>query len=154
MLARKLIAAMAGQASGAAAYRYWRIFMQTNNGGNSFQLWEIELRSAIGGADLTSPSTPVLASSTYGSYAPAYLIDNATSGSYSWASNFLTTDQWVRFDLGTAVPLQQVAILTYSSAVSPKDFIVQGSNDGTTFSDVKSFTGVTGWTGAWKTFDL
>jgi hypothetical protein len=37
-------------------YRYWRIYVQTNNGDASFiSMGEVELRDAIGGQDSTHP---------------------------------------------------------------------------------------------------
>lgn len=159
MLARKLIAAMAGQASGAAAYRYWRIYVQANNApGSAIQFTEVELRATAGGADLTTTSTPVTASSSYpgADYQPTNLVNGNTSNTSGWASNLISTNQWVRFDLGSAASIAQVAIHPHSSfTVNPKDFIIQGSNDGTTFTDLKSFAGVSGWAAnTWKTFDL
>lgn len=155
MLARKLIAAMAGQASGAAAYRYWRIYISENNGySGATIIVEVELRGSVGGADLTSPSTPVAESSSAGSeFDGAKTVDNSLSS--LWQGNE-SSGAWVRFDLGSPQVVGQVAIYPYSSlaTTAPKNFTLQGSNDGTTFSDVKSFTGVTGWTAAWKTFDL
>lgn len=160
-LARKLIEGFAGGQSaggGAASYRYWRIYVQTNNGGGTIQFTEVELRATAGGADLTTTSTPVTASSSYpgADYLPTNLVNNNTSNTSGWASNLIVTNQWVLFDMGSAVSIAQVAIHPHSSVIlNPKDFIIQGSNDGTNFTDVKSFAGVTSWVAStWKTFDL
>lgn len=161
MSVRDLLMAAAGAvAPGGAAYRYWRIFIATsNNSGDYMSLAEIELRAAIGGADLTSSSTPATASSQNSpSYAPSYTVDNSLDQSSSvWIS--LTTgmtDQWLRYDLGTPTVVLEVAMYPQTNVPtrSPKDFTIQGSNDGTNFTDVRSFTGITGWTSAWRNFAL
>lgn len=149
-----LMAAAGARASGAQ-YRYWRIYVSANNGAVGYTIIvEVELRGSGGGADLTSPSTATTESSSAASgYEGAKTVDNSLAT--LWQANE-SSGAWVRYDLGTAQPVAQVAIYPYSPlpAAAPKDFTIQGSNDGATFSDVKSFTGVTGWTAAWKTFDL
>lgn len=138
------------------SWRYWRIFVQNNNGSaSSIRMAEIELRATVGGADITTTTTPVLASSDDGASLVTNVRDNNTST--VWASGIgSVTNQWVRLDLASAQTVAQVAIFPHSSALTaaPKDFIIQGSSDGTNFTDVKTFTGVTGWSVAWRTFDL
>lgn len=136
------------------SWRYWRIFIQTNDGNTgSIGIAEIELRATVGGADLTTASTPVTASTANGSFPAINVRDNDT-GTF-WISTAVT-DQWVRLDLATAQQVAQVAIYPRAASLNsaPKDFIIQGSNDGTNFTDVKSFTGQTGWSAAYRTFDL
>lgn len=136
------------------AYRYWRIFVQTNDGNTgSIGIGEIELRGTVGGADLTTTGTPALASTTSGGFVAGNVRDNDT-GTF-WIST-AATDQWLRLDLGTAQQVAQVAIYPRAGSLNsaPKDFIIQGSDDGTNFNDVKAFTGITGWTAAYRTFDL
>ena len=136
-----------------SGYRYWRIFIQNNNGSTYLAIDEIELRSSIGGIDLTNPATPISAS--VNSALAHYAISNQLD--LVWLSNqFETTNQWLRIDLNIPTSVKQIAIHPQSGdlASSPRNFIIQGSNDGTNFTDVKAFTDVTGWTNAWKTFDL
>ena len=156
MSVRSLLMAAAG-ASTAPAYRYWRIYMQTNNGDPTYTaLCEIELRSSVGGADLTTSSTPAASSTSYSAaYDASKTVDESTST--LWISAFnSTTNQWLRYDLGSAQTVAQVAIYPQGDALSraPKDFIIQGSNDGTNFTNVKSITNATGWTAAWRTFNI
>ena len=142
-------------APAAAAYRYWRIFVLVNDGGGSVRINEVELRASAGGADLTTPSTPTTYSTRAGtSFSSAQSIDDDT-GTFWGSASGQTTNQWVRYDLGAPVVVAQVAIYPNTSATTaPKDFIIQGSDDGTNFTDVKAFTNQTGWTAAWRTFDL
>lgn len=147
------------QAEAAAlskTWRYWRIFIQTNNGDASFiTLAEVQLRDTLGGADLTTPSTPALASTQGTSSTAANLLDGGTATIWATTSGSVA-NQWVRFDMGTPTTVAQVAMYPQSAFPnrSPKDFTIQGSDDGTTFTDVKSFTNITGWTATFRTFDL
>lgn len=156
MSVRALLMAAAGASTSAPAYRYWRIYIQANGGGDYVSFYEIELRASVGGSDLTTPSTPATASTYEFGYGPENAIDN--NNSTSWATTVgAITNQWARFDMASAVYVAQVAILPIppNYNLAPKDFKIQGSSDGTNFTDVKAFTNVTGWAhNTWKTFDL
>lgn len=158
MSVRSLLMAAAG-ASTAPAYRYWRIYVTAlNAGGSMVAIGEVELRTTAGGADQTTSATPVLESSYLvaedSSYYPgANTVDEYLS-SY-WASSFYTSPPHsIRYDLTTQKAIVQVAIYPYpASWHCPRDFKIQGSNDGVNFMDVKSFTSVDAWTG-WQVFNL
>ena len=151
-----------GGGGGGASYRYWRIFILNNNGdGNYTALNEVELRGSVGGADITTPATPVTASSQYdGTYDPQYTVDNLLSATPLWISTPLgVTNQWLRYDLGTPIAIAQVAMCFNDPGGpgrSPKDLRIEGSNDGTSFTTVKTFLGNTSWPagGVFKVFDL
>ena len=150
-----------GGGGGGGGYRYWRIFMLNNNGDpNYLALNEVELRGSVGGADLTSPITPVAASTYNAAYDPQYTVDNSLGTTPLWISAQLAVaNQWLRYDLGTPTALAQVAMcFTEASWAgrSPKDLRIEGSNDGTNFTTVKTFLGNTSWPygGVFKVFDL
>jgi len=152
---QQLLAAYPAPAS-LQSWRYWRIFAQTNNGNAGYiAIGEVELRGSIGGSDLTTITTPATSSSANGSFPATRIRDNNTTTQWQSQSG-QTTNQWVRLDLASSQQVAQVAIYPYSSQLpsAPKDFIIQGSDDGTNFTDVKTFTDVTGWSAAWRTFDL
>ena len=159
---RDLIMVAAATGAPAASYRYWRIFILNNNGdGNYIALNEIELRGSVGGADITTPATPVTASTQHdGSYDPKYTVDNFLSATPLWIStSSAVTNQWLRYDLGTPTAIAQVAMCfddPNGPGRSPKDLRIEGSNDGTTFTTVKAFPGNTSWTmgPVFKLFDL
>ncbi len=138
-------------------WKFWRIYITAVGSGSVAGLAEIELRATAGGADLTSPSTPMGASSNNA----ASLVDNNTS--LAWTTASTGSPWWAWADLsasnyGQAQPAVELALWPSGSStasVSPTDFIVQGSLDGTTWTDIKSFSGVTGWTaGTPKIFSL
>ena len=161
---RDLIMVAAATGAPAGSYRYWRIFILNNNGsGDYLALNEVELRGAGGGADITTPATPVTASTQYGtSYGPRYTVDNSLSAESLWiSSTYAATNQWLRYDLGTPTAIAQVAMCWNAASMagagtSPKDLRIEGSNDGTSFTTVKTFLGNTSWPygGVFKVFDL
>lgn len=159
MSVRSLLMAAAGASTPAPAYRYWRIYITAlNAGGTQVGIVEVELRTTAGGADQTTSATPVLESS-YAvaedtSYYPgACTIDGDTS-SYWVSASYTPPPHFVRYDLITQKAIVQVAIYPYPSSLNcPRDFKIQGSNDGVNFTDVKSFTSVAAWYG-WQVFNL
>ena len=136
--------------------------MLNNNGdGDYTSLNEVELRGSVGGADITTPATPVTASTQHsGAYAPEYTVDNSLSTTPLWVSTpSAITNQWLRYDLGTPTAIAQVAMCFNDPGGpgrSPKDLRIEGSNDGTNFTTVKTFLGNTSWAAGpvFKLFDL
>ena len=161
---RDLIMVAAATGAPAASYRYWRIFMLNSTGDAAFlAMDEVELRGSVDGADITTPATPVTASTQHGgTYAPEYTVDNSLSVSPLWLSSpNAVTNQWLRYDLGTPTAIAQVAMCWNAASLagagtSPKDLRIEGSNDGTNFTTVKTFLGNTSWPdgGVFKVFDL
>lgn len=115
----------------AGAHRYWSLYIV--DGYSSYpEIREVELRAEAGGADLTTPSTPVTAYSTYphASYSPGNLVDNNTST--DWAPNGATGGR-LSFDLSTPQAVAEVAFLSFGGSNGPKTFYVEYSDDGVTF---------------------
>ena len=144
-------------------YRYWRIFILNNNGnGNYTALNEVELRGSVGGPDITTPATPVTASTQYdATYDSKYTVDNLLVELPRWVSSpSVVTNQWLRYDLGTPTAIAQVALCynadgAVGAGASPKDLCIEGSNDGTNFTTVKTFLGNTSWPeGVFQVFNL
>ncbi|UIZ56289.1 discoidin domain-containing protein [Acinetobacter sp. SCLZS86] len=142
-------------------YRYYRIYITANTGefdGYS-EMQEIELAVTAGGDDITTPSTPAKQSSYYGSRRATKLVDNEVLGSEAiWTSANETFPQWVSFDLGEQIRIAELRIYpTFEPwhKRAPKDFIVQGSNNGTKWENIKKFAGINDWeSGTPKSFDL
>lgn len=134
-------------------YRYWQLFILENNGHvSTLMVAEVELRTAVGGADVTTPSTPTTATTSQASTPPSRLVDdNQTS---TWASlPYNATNQALTFDLGVRRDIKQVQI-TAESNTAPRSFYVRASNDGVNFVDMKYFGFNTDWTVKTKTFNL
>ena len=130
------------------AYRYWRLSISAlnENNGNA-SLGEIQLRPVVGGPTATTTQTPISSSiASYPGYPLSYLVDGDISTPWISASApaFPFT---VTLDLGLPTAINEVAICSQPSVPSraPSAFSVQGSDNGTTFSTVKSFSSVTQW---------
>ena len=139
-------------------YRYWRLSISAQNGDNSYAgLGEIQLRPVAGGATATSTHTPV--SSSIDSYV-GYPLSNLVDGNLStlWLSASAPTFPFtVTLDLGTPTAINEVAICPqlYATLRAPSAFSVQGSDNGATFSTVKSFSNINSWVdGQLRTFAL
>lgn len=147
MSVRNILMAAAGAQSGA--YRYWRILVFSNNGdANYVAISEVELRATIGGADVTTPATTVTSSGSYDTTTQPNLAVDNINPSRGWISDASSAfPRWLQFDLGSVVEIKSVSIsaATFSGSTwAPKDFSIQGSNDGANFTTVKSFSS-TGW---------
>lgn len=154
----------ADAAPGGANWRHWRIYISANNGDSYTAIQEVELRATIGGADITSPSGMTVTQSSF--YAPSSnngsraFDDDYTDFSFrAWIDNAAGFPCWVAIDLNTAASVAEVAMWCQAygggPARAPKDFKVQGSSDGSTWTDVQTFTNATGWTsGTPMTFTL
>lgn len=159
MSVRGLLMAAAGAFTSAPAYRYWRIYITAlNSGGAQVAIMEVELRTTAGGADQTTSATPVLESSYLvaedTSYYPAANTVDGIVSTYWASASYTPPPHFVRYDLTTQKAIVQVAIYPFGASINcPRDFKIQGSNDGVNFTDVKSFTAVDAWTG-WQVFNL
>lgn len=94
----------------------------------------------------TTPSGVASASGeAYGDY-KAYLAFNGTNSAVEdcWAV-VATTNQWLQYKFPTAKTVTKIVMTNRncdnpSLIGSPKSFKLQGSNDGTTWTDIQSFT--------------
>lgn len=138
-----------------SSYRYWRIqWTAPGSGSDGFlDCREIELRGSVGGSDLTSPSTAITNSTalwaSFGS-TPGQLVDNNTSVicTSGYFPNSTTT-----FDLVTSQSVAEFAYMTANVSRAPQGLSIYGSNDGSSFTLLKAYTGISGWSsGVYKTF--
>ena len=148
--------------SPAGGHRFWRLLM-TSPGSDPdwYSLQEIELRGSIGGPDLTSSALAVasaIGNTWYETGPPDRAFDNnlIDYAFRAWVAPIIT-DQYVGWDFGSPVSVAEVAALpqarTELISRAPSGFKVQASSDATSWTDVASFSGVSGWTlGVWKTF--
>jgi hypothetical protein len=146
-----------GGAVVSKTWRYWRLYITASSypaGGVGLE--EFHVSATVGGATLTSPSTPVTASSYFASYFPAGVVDNTLSG---FASQWLATaalPQWIYIDLGSAQAVAQVSLWGESSttSASPADFMIQGSPDTAAWTTIRTVTGETWTTNQRKDYTL
>jgi hypothetical protein len=83
------LAGMGGftRAPAPSGRRYWRISISANNGDASFTVvQEVEFRLVAAGADVTTTSTPVTASSTLGVYRARWTTTPPTTSRFGSAT--------------------------------------------------------------------
>lgn len=137
------------------AYRYWRIFITANNGSGFVSMNEVQLRLTAGGADQTDAipggsTAYTTASSSFFGDNGARAYDNDTADTGAWVAAWAGGPHWVRVDFGAgnSKSIAEVAIWPESSESytrAPQSFIIQGSTDDSTWFDVKTYSGITGW---------
>lgn len=154
-----IIGALAAPHS-VGAHAYWRIRVTANNGSSYVALQEVEMAATSGGSDQCSGGT-AFGSSYFNStsqYSGAF--DNNTSSQEpgSWVASG-GPPQSVGYQFATPVSVAELRLLCQAIADgpnrAPNSFVLEYSDNGTTYVTAKTFTGVTGWAiGTWKTFSL
>lgn len=147
--------------TGIIAFKHYRLNITANNGEQSFTaMQEIELALDEFGSDITNPSTPVVASTSYSGFEAAKLVDNNFSvESKSWISANNIFPHYIKISLDEShnVSILRIWAQAASDALNraPKDFSVQGSSDGLVWADMQSFSNITNWkVGVPKVFNL
>lgn len=140
-------------------YRWWRLWINnTESNTTSTMIVEWELREFVGGADLTTPSTPIGASLQAAAplHAAASIDGNLNTYWRAGTLNGNTTNQWLVVDLGSPRSVRELAI--YGGTVQsdkPRIFELHGSNDGANFTAVAWFNLPGGWpNNTWRTFAI
>ena len=107
---------------------------------NDFDLW-----TTAGRSDARLGATAGATFSASGQYAgqPPGLAFDGNASTYWESDNAVAASRWLRIDLPSAVVVHSFYInsISYPNEI-PRDFKLQGSNDGTTWVDLFS---VTGW---------
>lgn len=138
-------------------HRFWRVYISAVQSGPYTSIQELEFRASVGGASLCVGGTPY-GSSFVAGQPPEYAFDgNLSNPINAWTAG--APDQWVLYHFPQHVTVAEVSILPQNRSDllnrSPKDFKVQHSDDGVTWTDAATFTGVAGWTlGVPKQFSI
>lgn len=134
-------------------HRYWRLSFTTNGPLYPMCVAEFEMRGWAGGADMTYPSTAILASSQQVVNPASYAIDN--NGATQWQAGNGSVPQWLRVDFGAPVAVRQLAITAPSVwEYTPPSFDLQYSDDGNSFTTIASYTTTLPWSPTTKIFDV
>jgi hypothetical protein len=117
----------------SSPHSYWRLRMLSNTGGAvaspNINLAEVEFRATMGGADQASGGSTI--ESGDGGSGVANAFDN-NSSTY-WSAPTTVLDSWVGYQFTSAVSVEQVAI-TSTGTYQPRDFVVEWSDNGTTWT--------------------
>ena len=121
-------------------HTYWRIYFDANNSTSSCGVSELQFFEAGSGTNaVTEYANVVVASGGTGSLA----FDGNPSTSWTVAG---TSGVWIGYRFSQAVGIVRVRITAATiTDQSPKDFRVQYSDNGTTWTDAWTVTGQTGW---------
>ena len=128
----------------ATLARYVRAEVTANSGAKAAQLSEMTVQAAPAATTDLALSRPTAESS----HTDVYPSGNAVDGDANtyWESANNAFPQWLRVDLGSAVPVDQVVLKlppATSWATRTQTLAVQGSTDGSTFTDLVASAGYT-----------
>ncbi len=142
--------------------RYWRIYITaTQNSDGYLNCCLIGFNNAVGDQtnQAASLASPVINQSSiyYGGYEAKWAITNSletgalypNGGNNFWHSNYQSTPFWASLDCGAGVSITVSEIAISGCNVAgrqPSAFQVQTSADGTNWTTVATYTGVSGWT--------
>ncbi|MEO3860498.1 discoidin domain-containing protein [Acrocarpospora sp. B8E8] len=125
----------------AASHRYWRVNVTANTGWPAAQISEFEIYGAGGGgSNLASGRTM-----TGSSVSQNYVASNANDGNQAtyWESTNNVFPEWLQVDLGSSVTVNRVVLKLPATgwATRTQTLAVQGSQNGTTFTDIVGSAG-------------
>lgn len=131
--------------SGAApGHRYWRINVTANAGsGASTSFAEVEMRTSVGGADVTGSGTASGGGGFTGS-TPANAFDNNSSTLYAPSGS----SGWLKYDFGVNKDIVEIAISHGGGAgitTMPQTFTIQYSDDDSSWTTLGSTINAYGW---------
>ncbi|GGN32230.1 discoidin domain-containing protein [Deinococcus daejeonensis] len=133
-----------GGSGGGTGYRYYRLNITANGGGDRVGSSELILRSESGGTNLAlgMPATASSEEAALGFPAANAVNGTAASGD-GWITAANLTSAWLQVDLGTPQTIWEYAVAAYptsssTAARSPRDWALEGSNDGTTWTPIHS----------------
>lgn len=140
----------------ATAYRYYMLVFSknSNNDNRYYTVNEFSLYGQPGAAwsNLCIGAT-ASASGAHGSQAASLAIDG-NSTTY-WESELSGAPSWLKVDLGTAQIARSMVIKsTVYPNERPKDFVIQGSNDDSSWEVVATYTGVDAFIASGGVFSL
>ncbi|MGZ8317468.1 MAG: discoidin domain-containing protein [Telluria sp.] len=145
--------------AGLGAHRYWRLLITANNGDATYcNVGELELIDGTG-TDQTGSGTPTADSAqSAGAWPVTNLFDNNLSNFFAFGTG-PTYPHWVAYDFGAgnAKEIMRFKMTSGiagggSAAQQPKDFELQYSDDGSTWTTGWAVTGATGWTAETRTY--
>lgn len=132
--------------------RYWRIFATNINGHPQYtSLDEFQLMDGTGMNRIETSGKTYLQSNTLGGIYDTPFLFNGTWGAGNanyWAANGIT-NQWAGVDMGSPVAVGAIRVghNQNNSSEAPKDFLLQSSDNGSTWTTRVSATR-TVWSGS------
>lgn len=127
--------------------RYFRIVSSANNGSLYTSLAEMFL--VFNNTDLVTAGKTYSASTNLSGYLPQYAFDGVinTNSNY-WAADRADTSPTLMIDMGSVVSVDRIDLALGPAAgiqEAPRDFIIQYSTNGTTWTTCSTQTNQTDW---------
>lgn len=127
----------------ATAYQYYRlVFSKNSNNNNQYYTvneWELYEQVGATGTNLCIGAT-ASASGAYGSQSENLAIDGGPTT--FWESSLEGAPSWLKVDLGAGHVVRSMVIKsTKYTNERPKDFVLQGSNDNSTWTVIETYAG-------------
>ncbi|GAB0056756.1 hypothetical protein SIID45300_01068 [Candidatus Magnetaquicoccaceae bacterium FCR-1] len=123
-----------------SAHRFWRLYVtrSQNSSQNILLIQAIEFRAIIGGPSICTGGS-AMASGAEASHPAAHAFDG--SDTTSWYLIGTDAPAWIGYDLGSgnSASVEEIAILA-SGYSAPSSFSLQHSDDGLTWTTLKSWT--------------
>lgn len=132
-----------------AAHAYWRIYISEVQYGTTVNATEVQFRTAYGTSSVPSGGTP-LSSTYYSGEGPEKAFDDDTGT--VWTSN-AAAPQYIGYQFASAIDVVEVSIASRTSWAdrSPKNFSVDYSDDGSTWTEYVVVTGEPTWSSTTET---
>lgn len=132
------------------AHQFWRLaFMENNNLSFSMCVGEAQFRATPGGADQATGGTAAASTEFSGSFVAANAFDNVLTTLWgSVTSSLESAFSWLRYQFPSPVEVAEVVIQARhdaSAATAPRNFAVQHSDDGVTWTTAWVVIEQTGW---------
>jgi hypothetical protein len=129
----------------AGGHTYWRLYATADNGGSGLAARDIELALAPAGANIATSATLTASSNFGGSFDIARVADGNT-GTIGATDLSSAAPYWIRFQFGSPQDVHQLIYRSWTNAgATPNTFKIQSSDDGATWADESSQSGIT-WT--------
>lgn len=129
------------------AHPYWRILVNSVDGGTNAEIGDLNFQPAIGGGYLTIDTGYGDASSVNGGHSAADGLDQDVSTYWQAAT---ATGEWLKYHIDPGNTVMSVMLTASTSSVNllnmPADFDVQYSDDESAWTTAWNVTGATGWT--------
>jgi hypothetical protein len=122
--------------------RYWRItgLVQGATGQPAFYQWFLFPNTGGSGTKMGSGSD-ITVSYGHSSYNPTAMYVGTSAIAWYLAGHTGTlASQWAQYDLGSAQEVKSMLFNTYSTSYWCSSITIQNSNDGITFTDIKTVT--------------
>lgn len=101
----------------------------------------------------SNTSNGVLVPSASTNTTDAWMAFNSNTSDY-WSPTVVTTGEFLQIDLGISVAINLVSIMCDTSVATPTAITISGSTNGSSFTSITAFTGLTFTTGVFTNLVL